>query len=31
MAKKVRGGKFTTQKEYENVIDRDKKSKQNIN
>lgn len=25
MAKKIRGGKFTTQKEYENVIDRDKK------
>ena len=25
MAKKIRGGKFTTQKEYENVLDRDPK------
>lgn len=25
MAKKIRGGKITTQNEYENVIDRDKK------
>lgn len=25
MAKKVRGGKVTTQKEYENIMDKDKK------